>query len=90
MKEKGLLTDKDVKIIFESDPIPGSCWTYKKDLPADLKTKLKEAFLNVAKEDPAALGAYGGAVLGYEQTTDDKYNVIRETAKILNLDLTKK
>lgn len=90
MKEKGLLTDKDVKVIFESDPIPGSTWTFRKDLPADLKGKIKDAFLNVAKEDPAALGAYGGKVLGYEATSDEKYNVIRETAKILNLDLSKK
>lgn len=90
MKEKGLITDKDIKIIFESDPIPGSLWAWRKDLPDDLKVKIKEAFLSVAKEEPAALSAYGGKVEGYAETSDDKYNVIRETARILNLDLTKK
>lgn len=90
MKEQGLITDQDIKIIFASDPIPGSPWAWRKDLPDDLKAKIKEAFLNVAKEDPAALSAYGGKVEGYAETSDDKYNVIRETAKILNLDLTKK
>ncbi len=91
MKEKGLLNpDKDIKIIFKSDPIPGSPWAWRKDLPAELKTKIKDAFMNVAKEDQAALSAYGGKVEGYADTKDANYNVIRETAKILNLDLNKK
>lgn len=90
MKEKGLLTDKDVKIIFTSDPIPGSPWAWRKDLPADLKLKIKDAFMSVAKEDQSALSAYGGKVEGYADTKDANYNIIRETAKILNLDLNKK
>lgn len=91
MKDKGLLNpDKDIKVIYKSDPIPGSPWAWRKDLPADLKTKIKDAFMNVAKEDQAALSAYGGKVEGYADAKDANYNVIRETAKILNLDLSKK
>jgi len=90
MKAQGMLSDQDVKIIYTSEPIPGSPWAWRKDLPSELKDKLKEAFLNVAKDDPQALGAYGGAVEGYVETNDANYNVIRETAKILNLDLSVK
>lgn len=90
MKNQGILTDKDVKVIWVSDPIPGSPWAWRKDLPDDLKVKLKAAFLNVAEEDPAALSAYGEAVEGYVEYKDSDYNIIRETAKILNLDLSKK
>jgi phosphonate transport system substrate-binding protein len=90
MKQQGLISDSDIKVIFQSDPIPGSVWAWRKDLPADLKTKLKDAFMNVAKEDPAGLKAYGGSVEGYAEAMDTSYNVIRETAKILNLDLSKK
>ena len=90
MKATGLISDKDVKVIFTSDPIPGSPWAWRKDLPSDLKAKLKEAFLNVAKEDQSALAATGGVVEGYSETNDSNYNIIRETAKILNLDLNKK
>lgn len=90
MKAKGLISDADVKVIWKSDPIPGSPWAWRKDLPDDLKAKIKEAFLNVDKEDKAALGAYGNAVMGYADTKDANYNIIRETAKILNLDLNKK
>ena len=52
MKAHGLISDKDVKIIYTSDPIPGSPWAWRKDLPSELKDKLKDAFLNVAKEIP--------------------------------------
>jgi phosphonate transport system substrate-binding protein len=90
MKEKGLLSDKDVKIIWTSDPIPGSPWAWRKDLPADLKTKIKTAFLTMAAEDTSALSTTGGGVEGYDESNDANYNVIRETAKILNLDLSKK
>jgi len=90
MKEKGLISDQDVKVIFQSDPIPGSPWAWRKDLPEDLKGKLKDAFMNVAKADQAALSAYGGKVEGYADAKDANYDVIRDTAKILNLDLSKK
>ncbi len=90
MKEKQLISDQDVKVIYQSEPIPGSVWAWRKDLPNSLKTTIKEAFLNIAKEDPAALRAYGGAVEGYADTSDANYNIIRDTAKILNLDLSKK
>lgn len=89
MKANGLLTDKDVKIIYTSDPIPGSVWAWRKELPSNLKTIIKQAYLDVAKEDPTALNAYGGKVEGYAETNDANYNIIRETAKILNLDLAK-
>ncbi|MDR3588396.1 MAG: phosphonate ABC transporter substrate-binding protein [Negativicutes bacterium] len=90
MKEKKLISDQDIKVIYQSDPIPGSVWAWRKDLPDELKGKLKAALLNVAKEDPAGLSAYGGSVEGYAEANDANYNVIRETAKILNLDLSKK
>ncbi len=90
MKEQGLITDQNFKIVFRSDPIPGSPWAWRKDLPDDLKAKIKAAFLNLDKEDPEGLKAYGGSVASYKETDDSVYNVIRETAKILNLDLSKK
>lgn len=90
MKAKDLVGDQNIKIIFQSDPIPGSPWAYRKDLSPELKTKLRDAFLSVDKEDPAALGAYAGKVERYDPVNDSLYNVIRDTAKILNLDLNKK
>jgi len=88
MKKEGLITDQDIKIIYQSDPIPGSPWAWRKDLPPALKDKIKDAFLAVDKEAPEALDRKKGQE-AYVATTDAAYNIIRETAKILNLDLTK-
>jgi len=90
MKEQGMITDQNFRIVYQSDPIPGSPWAWRKDLPDDLKTKIKAAFLNIDKEDPEGLKAYGGSVASYKEANDSMYNVIRETAKILDLDLSKK
>lgn len=90
MKDQGLVIDQDIKILYQSDPIPGSPWAWRKGLPEELKTRIKAAFLNVDKEDPEGLKAYGGSVGSYKETGDSAYDVIRETAKILNLDLSKK
>lgn len=87
MKEAGLISDRDVKIIYTSDPIPNSPWAWRKDLPADLKATIKTAFLNVAREDAAVVAAQ--KLEGYEETNDANYDIIRSTAKILNLDLSK-
>ncbi|MHB8171760.1 MAG: phosphonate ABC transporter substrate-binding protein [Thermincolia bacterium] len=88
MIEKGLLQKDELKVIWESDPIPGSPIAYRKDLPEDIKAKLKEVLLNVHNEDPTALGGIG-KVSRYEEATDADYQVIKDTAKELNLDLKK-
>lgn len=89
MVSKGQISPDENKIIWESDPIPGSPLAYRKDLPEDVKMKIKDAVLNIHKEDPAAL-EYIGKVLRYEETNDEKYNVIRDVARTLNMDLSKR
>ncbi|MDR3590893.1 MAG: phosphonate ABC transporter substrate-binding protein [Negativicutes bacterium] len=88
MKQEGLISDQDIKVIYESDPIPGSPWAWRKDLSPEWKTKIKDIFLNMDKEAPEVLDRKK-AVEGYVAITDDDYNIVRETAKILNLDLNK-
>lgn len=92
MKATGLISGKDAKIIWTSDPIPNSPWSWRKDLPSELKAKIKTAFLNVDKEDPGALSALSALskkVESFVETNDANYNIIRDTAKILDLDLSK-
>jgi phosphonate transport system substrate-binding protein len=88
MKKEGLISDQDIKIIYESDPIPGSPWAWRKDLPPELKTKIKDAFLAMDKDAPDVFDKKKGQE-AYVAFSDAEYNVVRETAKILNLDLTK-
>ena len=85
MKANGLISDKDIKVIFTSDPIPNSPWAWRKDLPEDLKAKIKTAFLNMAQNDPSGMGKIGKGIEQYVETNDAAYNGIREIAKIMNI-----
>jgi phosphonate transport system substrate-binding protein len=86
MLNEKLISDTEVIIIAESDPIPGSPIAYRSDLPEDLKKKLKDAFLQMHNENKEALSGYG-KIIRYDEAKDSEYNPIREVAKILNLDL---
>lgn len=82
---KGLVKREDLVEVWKSDPIPESPTVWRKDLPADLKTRVQAAFLQV-KDIP---WSDQGVLNGFHPTTDAAYNIIRDTAKVLNLDLRK-
>jgi phosphonate transport system substrate-binding protein len=58
---------------------------WRKNLPEDLKAKIKTAFLDVKD----IVWADQGKLNRFVETNDAAYNVVRDTAKVLNLDLTK-
>ncbi|WP_439608878.1 phosphonate ABC transporter substrate-binding protein [Hydrogenophaga sp.] len=80
---KGLAKREDLVEVWKSDPIPESPTVWRKDLPDDLKKRVQAAFLQV-KDIP---WSDQGQLNGFHPTNDAAYNVIRETAKLLNLDL---
>ena len=82
---KGLVKREDLVEVWKSDPIPESPTVWRKDLPADLKTRVQAAFLQV-KDIP---WSDQGLLNGFHPTNDAAYNIIRDTAKVLNLDLRK-
>jgi phosphonate transport system substrate-binding protein len=82
---KGLAKREDIVVVWKSDPIPESPMVWRKDLPADLKTRLQAAFLQI-KDLP---WSDQGLLNGFVPTTDAAYDVIRDTAKLLKLDLKK-
>jgi phosphonate transport system substrate-binding protein len=82
--KRGMLKPEEVGVIWTSDPIPGAPFVYRKDLPEDLKAKLRKS-LSEIRDMP-----WGTNVIKRWQPTDDAaYNVVRDTAKLLNLDLKK-
>ncbi len=84
LQQKGIVGEKDFKIIGYSEAIPTSAWAYRKGLPADLLFKIKQAFFSVDKEDKEALGMYGSdLVKGFVPANDKQYDVIRNTVKEL-------
>jgi phosphonate transport system substrate-binding protein len=82
---RGLAKREDIVVVWKSDPIPESPTVWRRDLPADLKKRIQAAFLEV-KDVP---WSDQGLLNGFHPTNDAAYNVIRDTAKALNLDLKK-
>jgi phosphonate transport system substrate-binding protein len=81
---RGMLKPEDVAVIWTSGPIPGAPFVYRRDLPDELKTKLRKALFEI-RDMP-----WGGSVIKrWQPTTDAAYDIVRDTAKLLNLDLKK-
>jgi len=76
-------TIESVEIIWRSPRIPEDPMIWRKDLDPALKKRIQAAFLEV-KNIP---WSDQGELNGFHPTNDAAYNIIRETAKVLNLDL---
>lgn len=79
----GYANRDDLVVVWESDPIPESPTVWRKDLPDDLKKRIQAAFMQV-KDIP---WSDQGMLNGFHPIDDQAYDVIREAAEILNLDL---
>ncbi|WP_440533812.1 phosphonate ABC transporter substrate-binding protein [Variovorax sp. YR566] len=80
---KGQVKADELEIVWSSNPIPESPMVWRKDLDPALKAKIAKALANV-KDLP-----WGdqGVLNGFQPTNDAAYNVVRDTAKVLKLDL---
>jgi phosphonate transport system substrate-binding protein len=83
--ERHLVEREQVKIVAESKPFPQYPWALQSDLAPELKQRIKQAFYEL--DDPEVLRPLKAE--GFAPVTDGDYDVIRELAKILNLDLSK-
>ena len=82
---RGMLKQDEVAVIWTSDPIPGPPVVYRRDLPADLKAKIRASFAQV-HDLPWGPKT---TIKRWVPTDDSAYDVVRDTAKLLNLDLKK-
>jgi phosphonate transport system substrate-binding protein len=82
---KGSIDAEKVKVLAESSPIPNYPMVMQGDLDLALKAAIKKAFLDL--KDPEILKTFRAD--GFVATDDTAYDVLRETAKVLNLDLSK-
>ena len=82
---RGMLKQDEVVVVWTSDPIPGPPVAYRRDLPADLKAKIRASFAQVHNLPWGPKTT----IKRFMPTDDAAYDVVRETAKLLNLDLKK-
>ncbi|TBL70574.1 phosphate/phosphite/phosphonate ABC transporter substrate-binding protein [Paenibacillus thalictri] len=82
--DAGLVKESDYRVIGTSDPIPQSPFAYRKDLPADLVEKMKQFMLNYHKDNKNPQ-FFSSGTQRFFLVDDSKYNIVRETAKALNM-----
>ena len=82
---KGTIDGARIRVLAESDPIPNYPMVLQGSLAAELKQAIRSAFLEL--KDPVILKTFRAE--GFAATTDQAYDILRETAKVLNLDLSK-
>jgi phosphonate transport system substrate-binding protein len=75
------------KVIAKTDEIPNDNVSVRKELPADVKTKLKTALQNVMATDAGRRILENYEIDGVESVTDADYDSIRKAALSLNIDL---
>ncbi len=83
--KKGLIKSEDFTVIWHSKPIPESPMVWRKSLDEATKQKVAAAMADI-KNLP-----WGdqGMLDGFAPTNDQAYDVVRQTAKALNLDIGK-
>lgn len=79
------IDDSKIRQLDLSDPIPNYPMTMQGYLKPELKSALRQAFLDI--KDQAVLKSF--RVEGFAPTDDKAYDILRDTAKILDLDLAK-
>jgi phosphonate transport system substrate-binding protein len=83
--KSGKIDATKVRVLAETRPIPNYPMAMQSKLTAELKAKIRSAFLDL--KDPDLLKSFRAE--GFAATDDRAYDVLRDTAKVLNLDLVK-
>jgi phosphonate transport system substrate-binding protein len=90
MIEAGVVDEGNLLTLITSDPIPSSPFAARGSLDAALAENLKQAFLDAHTSMTVEIRKelLGGETNRYVAADDTLYDPIRDTARILNLDLT--
>ncbi len=86
---EGTLPDvmQQTKIIGHTDPIPNDNISVRKDLPADVKEKLKTALLKISTTDTGRRILENYDIDGLAPVKDSDYDSIRKAAQALDINL---
>lgn len=82
---KGTVDSAKVQVLAESAPFPQYPWAMQSDLEPALKQQIRQAFYSL--QDKAVLKPLKAE--GFAPIDDDAYDVVRELARLLDMDLSK-
>lgn len=83
--KSGRIDGTKVRVLAETKPIPNYPMAMQSKLAPALKAQIRSAFVDL--KDPAILKTFRAE--GFSATSDNAYDVLRDTAKVLKLDLAK-
>ena len=83
--KSGKLDASKLRVLAETRPIPNYPIAMQAKLSPQLKEQIRAAFLEI--KDPGILKSFRAE--GFVATSDADYDVLRNTAKVLKLDLAK-
>ncbi len=83
--ERKIIDPTRVKVLEYSKPFPQYPWTMRSNLNAELKEKVRQAFLEL--KDPEVLKTFKAE--GFGPIADADYNVVRNLGPLLRIDLAK-
>ncbi|MFN9771914.1 MAG: phosphate/phosphite/phosphonate ABC transporter substrate-binding protein [Burkholderiales bacterium] len=83
--KSGKVDGAKVRVLAETKPIPNYPMALQSKLTPELKARIRAAFLDI--KDPVLLKNFRAEA--FAPTDDRAYDVLRDTAKVLNLDLAK-
>ena len=84
--EKGVITENELNVFYKAS-IPQSPFAVSKDIDPEIKQKFIDAMLVVHEKNPEALEPLSASK--YVEVTDENYQIIRDTAEALGVDLSK-
>jgi len=79
--ERGIINLDKVKVLLVSKPYPNYPWSMRSNLKSELKEKIKATFIEMT--DKEVLSKFKAE--GFGSVTDADYDIVRNTAKALNL-----
>jgi len=82
---RGVVRQEDIQVLWTSEPIPTVPYAMRRDLPEDLRKRIRAAFLAI-RDLP--IGSHA-TIVRVDPIDDSAYDGVRETAKVLKLDLKK-
>mgnify|MGYP003976572747 FL=1 len=80
MVESGEIDPEVSKIIYTSDPIPGSPIVVRGDLSEEFKKQIQDALISMDDQTIHKVDGWGD-IDRYQKVSDSDYDIIRETAK---------
>lgn len=75
---KNKIRTEEMKIISTSEPLPHLPWVYMDNLPEDLKSLIRQSFLDIKNSEEGNAALKAAHLTGFNAASDSEYDIHRE------------